>query len=269
MNLNINITVNNNSRIPKYQQICDLIVKDIENGNLKKGEKIPSINEISEDYYISRDTVEKAYNHLKEKKIIISARGKGFYVSRSYSNTNIKVLFLLNKLSSYKLKIFNAFENDMGVKTHIDLNIYHCDPQILLNILKANISGYTHFVIMPHFKNDEHKHQNSNNEIINALKKIPEEQLIIMDNHLPELGENVASIYQDFKEDIYLALQEGLLLLRKYDKLILAYPLKAIYPYPLGILEGFKKFCSDFNFDYEIIDKIYPDMDLKQEMLIY
>jgi DNA-binding LacI/PurR family transcriptional regulator len=116
---------------------------------------------------------------------------------------------------------------------------------------------------MPHFKTDNHKHQNSNDEVISALKNIPEDQLLIMDNHLPELGDKVASIFQDFKEDIYLALKEALLLLRKYDKLILVYPQNAIYPYPIEILDGFENFCSDFHFDFEIIDKIYQDMDLQ------
>lgn len=257
------IRIDNNSRIPKYQQIIHSIVGDIEKGYFEVGQKIPSINEISEDYYISRDTVEKAYNHLKEKKIIVSAKGKGFYVAKAMFSSQVNVLFLLNKLSSYKLRIYNAFVNSMGANTHVNLSVYHCDPKILTNILQENAGAYNYYVVMPHFKDEQLVHQNTDKEAMEALKAIPEDKLLILDNHLPELPEKVASIYQDFKMDIYEALEEGLCRLKNYDKLILVYPKNSLYPYPLEILQGFQKFCLDFNFDFEVLDTIYSDMELQ------
>ena len=44
----------------KIEQVMDIIKSDIEHGIFKKGERIPSINETSEEFYLSRDTVEKA-----------------------------------------------------------------------------------------------------------------------------------------------------------------------------------------------------------------
>lgn len=261
--LNTQIRIDSNSRIPKYQQVVNSIIEDIEKGYLKVGQKIPSINEISEEYYLSRDTVEKAYNQLKERKIIISAKGKGCYVARALFSSQVHVLFVLNKLSSYKLRIYNAFVNSIGANAVVDLQVYHCDPQILLNILRENSGAYDHFVIMPHFKDENLSHKNTNKEVLKALAEIPEDKLVIMDNFLPELKGDIASIYQDFKNDIYEALQEGLGRLKKYDKLILVYPKKSLYPYPVEILQGFLNFCSDFDFDYEILDLIYPDMELQ------
>ena len=104
----IEIRIDQESRIPKYRQIVNSIIADIERGVLSIGQRIPSINEISEEYYLSRDTVEKAYNVLKEKQIIVSAKGKGYYVARHVLPSKINVLVLLNKLSSYKLRIFNS-----------------------------------------------------------------------------------------------------------------------------------------------------------------
>ena len=54
------------SRIPKYQQLIDNIIADIQEGVLKYGDKLPSINESSEDLYLSRDTVERAYKKLRD-----------------------------------------------------------------------------------------------------------------------------------------------------------------------------------------------------------
>ena len=130
----IPVRINSDSRIPKYQQIINSIIEDIEKGNLKVGERIPSINDISEEHYLSRDTVEKAYNQLKERKIILPVKGKGYYISKAPLSSQTHVLFLINKLSSYKLRIYNAFVNSMGSNAQVDMNVYHCDPAILLNI---------------------------------------------------------------------------------------------------------------------------------------
>lgn len=259
------IRLDENSRIPKYQQIVNSIIEDIEGQLLTVGDKIPSINEISEEYYLSRDTVEKAYSQLKEKKIIVSVKGKGFYVARNVSHSQVSVLFLINKLSNYKLKIYNSFVNSMGSSTVVDLQIYHCDPKLLLNILEENMGAYDHYVIMPHFKDESKSHYNLDHQVINTLKKIPSDRLLILDNFLPDLGKNTASVFQDFKHDIYNALCEGIFQLQHYDKLMLVYPKETVYPYPKEILDGFRKFCTDFEFDNEILETIYTDMELRPQ----
>ena len=72
------LKINDQSEVPKYMQVIDLIISDIESGIFKQGQKVPSINETSEELLISRDTVEKAYISLKKKGILLSVRGKGF-----------------------------------------------------------------------------------------------------------------------------------------------------------------------------------------------
>ncbi|MEX0882684.1 MAG: GntR family transcriptional regulator [Cyclobacteriaceae bacterium] len=257
------IRLDENSRIPKYHQIINSIIEDIEMGQLVVGDKIPSINEISEEHYLSRDTVEKAYNQLKKKKIILSVKGKGYYVAKNVSFSKLRVLFLLNKLSNYKLKTYNSFIDSMGTDAQVDLNIYHCDPHLLLNILNENMDAYDYYVIMPHFKDSNLHHYNLDKKVMECLEKISADRLIIVDNQIPELGDKVSTIYQDFKNDIYNALSEGVCRLQHYQKLMLVYPSSTVYPYPREILMGFKKFCSDFEFDHEILETIYPEMELQ------
>jgi len=258
----IEIRIDKLSRIPKYRQIVNSITADIERGALVVGQRVPSINEISEEYYLSRDTVEKAYNVLKEKKIIVSAKGKGYYVARNVFPSKINILFLLNKLSSYKLRIYNSMVNSLGQSAQVDLTIYHCDPKLFLNALSESAGRYDHYVVMPHFKDESMHHTNSNEDVLEALRKIPDNKLLILDNYLPGLHRDIASVYQDFKMDIYEALEEGIDLLKRYSNLILVYPRKTVYPYPLDILNGFQKFCVDHSFTFEVLEEIYPDMDL-------
>lgn len=261
--LTTRIAIDGGSRIPKYKQVENSILLNIAQGNLKMGAKIPSINEISEECYLSRDTVEKAYNQLKEKKIIESVKGKGYYVTKTDSVSRHSILFLVNKLSSYKMRIYNSFVEEMGNDANVDLYIYHCDPNVFLNLLEKKLGHYDYYVVMPHFKNHDLQHVNYTEKIMASLKNIPPDRLIFLDN-MPPCREVVeAAVYQDFKQDIYDALSEGISKLHKYRKLILVYPNRMVYPYPREILAGFRKFCTAYAFDYEVLDEIYEDMELQ------
>ncbi|MFX0555412.1 GntR family transcriptional regulator [Maribacter sp. CXY002] len=77
------------------------IITDVSKGKLSIGQKIPSINELSELCNLSRDTVEKAYRELKKRKIIVSVKGKGFYTAKTELISKINIFFLIYKPSSY------------------------------------------------------------------------------------------------------------------------------------------------------------------------
>lgn len=257
------IKIDENSRIPKYQQIIDSIIHNISVGNLTIDQKIPSINMFSEEFYLSRDTVEKAYGILKERNIITSIRGKGFYISRTKLISKVNILFLVNKLSTYKLRTYNHFIDAIGTNSHTDLHIYHCSETLFLNLLNKNKSAYDYFIIMPHFKTEELKHVSYTDKVIEALKSIPRNKLILLDNIKPNI-EGSREVYQDFENDIYSALSLGLPKIEKYKKIMLIYPDKSVYPYPRRILHGFRRFCAEYNLDFEVLDKIYDDMILKK-----
>lgn len=258
------IKIIENSRIPKYQQIVNSIIENISNGNLVIDQKIPSINNFSEEFYLSRDTVEKAYNILKERNIISSIKGKGFYITRTKLISKINILFLVNKLSSYKLRIYNSFIENIGANSHTDLHIYHCDESLFLNLLAKNKLAYDYFVIMPHFKTEDLAHISQTENVIKALKEIPKEKLVILDNLNEGMEGGYAEIYQDFENDIYNALKEAYSKIKKYETFMLFYPRKTVYPYPKRILHGFRKFCVEHNIEFEILEEVYEDMIIKK-----
>ena len=258
------IKIDQKSRKPKYKQITDSIVDNIARGKLIMGQQIPSINSFSEEFYLSRDTVEKAYSILKERKILSSVRGKGFYISRTELIGKTNILFFINKLSTYKMRIYNAFIDSLGTDAHVDLHIYHCDESLFLNLMEKNKGAYDHYVIMPHFKTEDHKHVSSTDDVLKAIKRIPAEKLLLLDNNKIDLDDAHAQIFQDFEEDIYNALKEGLHKINMYQKLFLVYPENSVYPYPRRILNGFSKFCVEQCQEFEIIDEIYEDIILKK-----
>ena len=258
------IDIDENSRKPKYIQIVDSVTHNISQGNFSIDDKMPSINMLSEEFYLSRDTVEKAYKILKERKIINAVRGKGFYIARTNLNSKINILFLINKLSSYKLQIYNAFNRSIGANSHTDLQVYHCDETLFLNLLEKNKGAYDYYIVMSHFKSDAFKHISAPDKVVAAINKIPKEKLVMLDNLNDKIGGKIVKIYQDYENDIYESLIEGHKKIVKYEKLVLVYPDKSVYPYPKRIVHGFRKFCIEKSLDFEIIDEIYEDMILRK-----
>lgn len=260
MNIIKFIKIDENSRVPKYQQIVDSIINNISKGHFKIDHKIPSINKLSEDLYLSRDTVEKAYSILKGQNIIVSIRGKGFYISRTKLIKKLNILFLINKLSWYKMEIYHSFLNSIGPNAYVDLHIYHCDESLFLNLLSKHKKAYDFYVIMPHFRTEDNQHTSTTVAVSQAINKIPKDKLVILDNKKIPIQDNIITVYEDYEKDIYNALESGLDKIIKYKKIFLIYPKKTIYPYPKRIKHGFMKFCVAHHLDFDILDQVYKDM---------
>lgn len=66
---------------PLYVQLYEQIRRDIMNGTLDKGSKLPSIRNLAHHLQISRNTVETAYQQLLAEGYIISKPKSGMYVN--------------------------------------------------------------------------------------------------------------------------------------------------------------------------------------------
>ncbi len=239
------LSIDENSKIPKYQQVVDTIVSDIEIGIVKVGDKIPSINETSEEYYLSRDTVEKAYKILRRRGIITAVRGKGFYVSSTSKNDGKRILLVFNKLSDHKKTIYNSFVKKLGATATVDLQIHHCESRMLEKIIIESLGKYDYYVIMPHFKEETES-------VKAAINKIPKDRLLMLNKDITGLEGEYGCVFEDFELDIHQALYTGIEKIRKYKKLYLVFPTDNYYC--SGIKTGFINFCEEENFDYEIIN---------------
>lgn len=68
----------------KYQQISEEIQYKIMIGTYRSGDKLPSINEISELYNCSRGTVIKAFEVLISRHVVYSKPQSGYYVANDF-----------------------------------------------------------------------------------------------------------------------------------------------------------------------------------------
>ncbi|MBN1819539.1 MAG: GntR family transcriptional regulator [Prolixibacteraceae bacterium] len=241
--------IDHDSSKPKYRQVIEMIISDIESGIFKKGQRIPSINETSEELLLSRDTVEKAYVALKKSGVLSSVRGKGYYINQTNVYKKLKVALILNKLSNYKRNIYYALKNGLGSKASLDVYIYNYDLQEFEEIVNNIYLSYDYFIILPHFKNE-------NEDIGRVIQKIQENKVLIVDRFHDSL-KKYPVVYQEYEKDIKAALTCGIDLLKKYSQLNLIFPTGKFYP--KYIERGFRIFCQVNNFKFSVLD--YPDRE--------
>jgi len=235
------------SATPKYRQLTDSIIRAIEQGKLNKNDILPSINELSAELDISRDTALKSYHYLKKIGIISSIHGKGYFINSTEIKSSFKVFLLFNKLSAHKKIIYDSFVNALGENVAINFYVYNNDFSLFKKLITTQQDNYSHYVIIPHFiEGGEKAH-----EIINT---IPKDKLILLDKIIPGVHGEFAAAFENFEKDIYGALEQVCDQLSKYHHLNIIFPKNSYYPYE--IVKGFINFCQDYAFSYSIINDI-------------
>ncbi|MEO1449471.1 MAG: GntR family transcriptional regulator [Bacteroidota bacterium] len=211
------IFINQGSRVPKYRQVVNTVLWEIEQEEYKPGDRLPSINENSAEYDLSRDTVEKAYRELCHRGIITSVPGKGYYLNARPEHATLKVLVILNKLSPFKADIYRAFVQEAGSKVAATIYVHDYNPRSFQGFVLDNLGFYDYYLIMPHFVG-------SLDIVRKTLAKIPKNKLILLDKDVPDVGGNYGLIAQDYAQDVYKALGEAAEDLQKYERLSLILP---------------------------------------------
>ncbi|MEH6536344.1 MAG: GntR family transcriptional regulator [Psychroserpens sp.] len=233
------VTIKDKSGTPKYKQIVASIEEAIINGALKKGDKLPSLNSIKNQYSLSRDTVLTAFNELKTRGIVMSIVGKGYYVISEDVDVNQKIFLLFDEFNSFKEDLYNSFLNGMGENVQVDIFFHHFNLDVFNKLINDNAGDYSYYVIMPaNLEGTEH-----------VINRLPNDKVYILDQMHSELRD-YPSIHQNFKKDIYQGLQTGLNQIKKYQKAILFYREER---QPKGILDGFNLFCSHNSIQNEVI----------------
>lgn len=74
--------VDRNSPIPLYFQLKQILLNQIEGGDLKPGDIFPTEQKIQETYDLSRTTVRQALSELEDEGKITRHRGRGTFVAK-------------------------------------------------------------------------------------------------------------------------------------------------------------------------------------------
>lgn len=92
------------SRTPIYEQIKEQIIKLINCGELKSGDQLQSLRQLSSELSININTVKRALSELEDQGILYSVAGKGVFISDKPNSD----AFLTSSLETVETAITNA-----------------------------------------------------------------------------------------------------------------------------------------------------------------
>ena len=144
---NLISSIDDKEKTPKFLQIVNGIIAQIETGVFKPGDRLPSINETSEEYYLARATVEKAYRNLLRSGHVTSLYRKGFFIAEAKKIK--RVLFLAGKITENNRTIFNSIGEQLGKSYKVDIYSHDYRREYLVDILEKQANNYHYFVLMP------------------------------------------------------------------------------------------------------------------------
>ena len=254
------LKIDEESITPKYLQIANSVLHAVEINAVTKNYLLPSINDLSYELEISRDTAEKALRYLKSLGVIGSVPGKGYFIANTDFKQTIKVFLLFNKLSAHKKIIYDSFAARLGGQAAIDFFIYNNNFSLFKKLMQKNKKNdYTHYVIIPHFLEGG----DNANDVINEIEG---GQLILLDKLISGINREYGAVYENFEQDIYRALREALPHLSKYQTLKIIFP---EYTYhAIEILKGFHSFCSEYAFNHKVVRNIAEETVSNGEVFI-
>jgi DNA-binding transcriptional regulator YhcF (GntR family) len=223
----------------KVLQLADKINQAISMNEYRGGDSLPSINQLSSKYLVSRDTVFKAFLELRERGLVDSTPGKGYYVVNHVTN----VLLLLDQYSPFKEALYNSFIKHLPINYKVDLLFHQYNERLFNTIIRESLGRYNKYVVM-NFHNEKFS---------SALAKIPTAKLLLLDfGKFDKTG--YSYICQDFDESTYTTLMSLKDVLHKYHKMVILFP-KGL-KHPKSSLVYSEKFCNEEGFMHEVVEDI-------------
>ena len=222
----------------KIQQLIHAVNEAISNGILEEGDFLPSVNQLSKQSGVSRDTIFKAYSVLKQRSILSSTPTKGYFVN----SVSFKVMMLLDDFSAFKEQLYNSFRMNLPDNYAVDLLFHHYNTDVFEQLILNSLGRYSMYIVM----NINHQ------RIENVVKKIDPNKLLILDMGEPD-SPDVSFLTQDFTLGVLDCLKEGLPRIKKYKYFHLVFP--ETTPHPKELMNSFAYFCSSNHLKYSVIRK--------------
>ncbi len=246
----IRLELDSNSRTPVYKQIMNALEAAIKSGECKSGEQLPSMNELSALLDVSKETVKKAYFLLRNRGLLDSTQGKGYFISEQDRNRKMRVLVLFDKLSNIKQVLFNSFASTIGGKADITMYLHNQQANLLEYYIDENLGDFDYYVVTPHFPLDKETQK----RVAKALRRIPNRKLILLDHCIDDLPGNYGAVYQDYENDAATGLAMGMDKFSRISSLNVIIETSSLYH--AAVVKAVEKFCSANNISCRYFNRI-------------
>ena len=230
--------------MPKYRQLIAGVQRAVRSGSLRRGDAVPSINELCRAHGLSRDTVVKAYNALKKSGVLCSAQGKGFTIASEHISDAVKVLVLFDAFTPYKETLYEGMRSEAGKRLELDIYFHHFRPDFFARILSDMRGGYGYFVVMPF----------PDAKVRRALSRFDQSRLMLLDIDVNYPGKRCASVLQSHDLELVSALEQAAERIARYRSLTLVFPEGRHHP--SVIKPAFKQFCCKAKVKHRVVERL-------------
>lgn len=110
--------INHNLDVPIYQQLVDGIRAAIKTGTLTPGQKLPTVQEVTDSLGIARGTIKRVYDELERMGLVEKVQGRGTFVRYQPANSGSRKEQAMAAIDT----LFKQLE-DMGL-TPAEINIF-------------------------------------------------------------------------------------------------------------------------------------------------
>lgn len=256
------IEIDKTDNTPFYKQIIGFVVNAIHSGEAQVGDILPSMNELSDELGISKETVKKSYAILRDDGYIEPRQGKGFFVCDPEDRSTQRVLLILDKLSTYKDLLLNALVSKIGDNAQITIRLHNQSVDLLKYYLDECLDRFDYYVVTPHFPLDAATQRAA----IKQMVRIPNRKLIVLDHWLKDLPGNYGLVYQDYDNDTYNCLTNSLEEIRRFAKLNVIIMQSSLYHD--AISASIRRFCDENSVPLEFHTRVTPGMVRRGELYL-
>lgn len=233
------IKINKENNSPLYKQIVEYVIASIRSGKAESGDMLPSMNELSDELGISKETVKKSYAILRDYGYVEPRQGKGFFVCNPDDRSVQRVLLIFDKLSTYKDILLNSMVSKIGEKAQITIRLHNQSIDLLKYYLDECLDRFDYYVITPHFSLDEATQRKA----VKQLMRVPNRKLIVLDHWIKGLPGNYGVVYQDYKNDTYDCLTRNVSDVRKFTRLNVVIMRSSLYHDTVSA--SIRRFCDE------------------------
>ncbi len=243
-------TLDDIQMLTKHEKIVRGVSECITERHFSLGDVLPSVNEMANNLGYSRETIVKAYSELKQRGIIHSKQGLGFFVTNNDVKQRLKLALILYGFQTFQQDFYNKFRKSLGKRYQIDVYFHHNNSQMFDSIINNINLKYGKYVVAPI----------QSVAALDTLDILPKDKLIIIDRYL-YINEEVSYISQEFEDSLSIVFSELKERISTFDEIILYY--RDDVDYPAGIYNAFIKFCEREGFSAQIY-KEYDKEHLKE-----
>lgn len=219
--------VRHDTGVPVYRQLMNIIEAQIESGELKGNDKLPSENELCRKYDVSRTSVRQMLSMLSQKGLIYSVHGKGSFVKSHEIKQELSKMVRFGaslrheglkgytKVMGFKsdgeLKLL-GYANDMPVVYYDSyINQKYIDRVVMKamelqdrNKAFSTYDIYSELGIEIKNVNQAISAETSDKEIVSLMElKTPQAMLIIKSEYLGADGQVIEQKTAYYRSDIY------------------------------------------------------------------